>query len=150
MAIFRPTRRSLLPRRPGWTDNLLNWFWLACTSKSLVAVAYFLPGRAKNLSAPRYRWNIYNFQCKVKHRLWTLPTEIDGLLVIFFGFCFPVSILQLHWHETVLYLNVKATIWDRQQTVIIFQKRLDKQLLFERRHLWRACARWGTRRSIVV
>ena len=29
-AIFRPTRRSLLPRRPGWTDNLLNFFeWLA-------------------------------------------------------------------------------------------------------------------------
>jgi hypothetical protein len=30
VAIFRPTRRSLLPRRPGWTDNLLNFFeWLA-------------------------------------------------------------------------------------------------------------------------
>jgi len=29
-AIFRPTRRSLLPRRPGWTDKLLNFFeWLA-------------------------------------------------------------------------------------------------------------------------
>ena len=29
-AIFRPTRRSLLPRRPGWTDNILNFFeWLA-------------------------------------------------------------------------------------------------------------------------
>jgi len=29
-AIFRPTRRSLLPWRPGWTDNLLNFFeWLA-------------------------------------------------------------------------------------------------------------------------
>ena len=28
-AIFRPTRRSLLPRRPGWTDNLLNFFWVA-------------------------------------------------------------------------------------------------------------------------
>ena len=25
-AIFRPTRRSLLPRRPGWTDNLLIFF----------------------------------------------------------------------------------------------------------------------------
>ena len=25
VAIFRPTRRSLLPRRPGWTDNLLNF-----------------------------------------------------------------------------------------------------------------------------
>ena len=32
-AIFRPTRRSLLPRRPGWTDNLLNFFfWVACKS----------------------------------------------------------------------------------------------------------------------
>ena len=30
IAIFRPTRRSLLPRRPGWTDNLLNFFWVAC------------------------------------------------------------------------------------------------------------------------
>jgi len=28
--ISRPTRRSLLPRRPGWTDNILNFFeWLA-------------------------------------------------------------------------------------------------------------------------
>ena len=25
LAIFRPTRRSLLPRRPGWTDKLLNF-----------------------------------------------------------------------------------------------------------------------------
>ena len=29
VAIFRPTR-SLLPRRPGWTDNLLIFFWVAC------------------------------------------------------------------------------------------------------------------------
>ena len=31
VAIFRPTRRSLLPWRPGWTDNLLIFFlfeWL--------------------------------------------------------------------------------------------------------------------------
>ena len=26
VAIFRPTRRSSLPRRPGWTDNVLNFF----------------------------------------------------------------------------------------------------------------------------
>jgi len=26
IAIFRPTRRSLLPRRPGWSDNILNFF----------------------------------------------------------------------------------------------------------------------------
>jgi len=25
VAIFRPTQRSLLPRRPGWVDNLLNF-----------------------------------------------------------------------------------------------------------------------------
>jgi len=25
-AIFHPTRRSMLPRRPGWTDNILNFF----------------------------------------------------------------------------------------------------------------------------
>ena len=25
VAIFRPTRSSLLPRRPGWTDKLLNF-----------------------------------------------------------------------------------------------------------------------------
>ena len=27
VAIFRPTRRSLLPRRPGWTENLLIFFF---------------------------------------------------------------------------------------------------------------------------
>jgi len=53
VTIFRPTRRSLLPRRPGWTENLLNCFWVACKSSSLVAVAFFLPGRAKDLSALR-------------------------------------------------------------------------------------------------
>ena len=31
-AIFLPTRKSLLPRRPGWTDNLLNFFWVAYRS----------------------------------------------------------------------------------------------------------------------
>jgi len=30
VAIFRPTRRSLLPRRSGWMDKVLNFFeWLA-------------------------------------------------------------------------------------------------------------------------
>ena len=52
VAIFRPTWRSLLPRRPGWTDKLLSCFCVACR-KSLVAVACFLPGRAEDLSAPR-------------------------------------------------------------------------------------------------
>jgi len=32
VAIFRPTRRSLLPRGPGWTDRLLNYLWVACRS----------------------------------------------------------------------------------------------------------------------
>ena len=32
VAIFRPMRRSLLPQRPGWTDNLLNFYWVACKS----------------------------------------------------------------------------------------------------------------------
>jgi len=32
VAIFRPTRRSFLPRRPGWTDKFLNCFWVACKS----------------------------------------------------------------------------------------------------------------------
>ena len=32
VAIFLPTRRWLLPRRPSWTDNLLNFFWVACKS----------------------------------------------------------------------------------------------------------------------
>ena len=32
IAIFRPTWRSLLPLRPGWTENLLNFFWEACKS----------------------------------------------------------------------------------------------------------------------
>jgi len=31
VAIFRPTRRSLLPRRPGWTDKS-DFFWVACKS----------------------------------------------------------------------------------------------------------------------
>jgi len=32
VATFRPTRRSLLPRRPGWTDSLLNFFLMAFKS----------------------------------------------------------------------------------------------------------------------
>jgi hypothetical protein len=32
VAIFNPTRRSLLPQRLGWTGNLLNFFWVACKS----------------------------------------------------------------------------------------------------------------------
>ena len=32
VSMFRPTRRSLLPWRPGWTDNLLIFFWVAYKS----------------------------------------------------------------------------------------------------------------------
>jgi len=32
VAIFHPMQRSLLPQRPGWTDNILNFFWVACKS----------------------------------------------------------------------------------------------------------------------
>ena len=32
VAIFPPTRRPLLPRRPGWTDNFLTFF-LSCLQK---------------------------------------------------------------------------------------------------------------------
>jgi len=31
-SIFLPTRRSLLPRRPGWTDKFLNFCWVAYKS----------------------------------------------------------------------------------------------------------------------
>ena len=34
VAIFVPTRRSLLPWRPVRTDSLLNFFWVACKSQS--------------------------------------------------------------------------------------------------------------------
>ena len=68
VAIFRPTRMSLLPRRPGWMDSLLNCFWVACNSYSLVAVACVLPGLAKDLSAPRYKsvfWPIRHTSCHI-------------------------------------------------------------------------------------
>jgi len=32
ITIFHPMRRSLLLRRPGWMDNFLNCFWVACRS----------------------------------------------------------------------------------------------------------------------
>jgi len=34
VAIFRLTQRSSLPRRPGWTNNLPNFFWVTCKSYS--------------------------------------------------------------------------------------------------------------------
>jgi len=70
VSIFLPTRRSLQPWIPGWTDKLIFFFSGLqkleqqtkkcielrgeCVEKipGLVAVACFLPGRAKDLSAP--------------------------------------------------------------------------------------------------
>jgi len=56
VAIFRPARRSLLPRRPGWTDNILNFFWVACKSwnNGLRSVLSFV-------------WSMLN-----KSRVWSL------------------------------------------------------------------------------
>ena len=60
VAIFPPMRRSLLPRRTGWTDNLPNFFFFEWLAKvTLVAVACFLPGRAKDLSASRYFYCLF-------------------------------------------------------------------------------------------
>ena len=32
VAIFLSTRSSFMPWRPGWTDNFLNFYWVACKS----------------------------------------------------------------------------------------------------------------------
>jgi len=56
VAIFRPMRRSLLPRRPGRTDTLLNLFWVACKS--------FNNGLRSVLSLV---WSMLN-----KSRVWSL------------------------------------------------------------------------------
>jgi len=45
VAIFRPTRSSLLLRGPGWTDNLLNFFnWLAKVRVWSLQLVSFLVG----------------------------------------------------------------------------------------------------------
>ena len=68
-------RRSLLPLRPGWTDKLLIFFFLvACQIWSLVAVAFLLPGRAKDLLAPRYM--LWPFRV-------SLHLEIRVIMVVF-------------------------------------------------------------------
>ena len=69
VAIFRSTQRSLLPWRPGWTDNIPIFFWSGlqkleqrakkCTELRNVCrinpefgrSSFFLPVRAKDLSA---------------------------------------------------------------------------------------------------
>jgi len=47
--------RSLLPQRPGWTDNFLIFILVTYKCQSLVTVACFVPGPANDFSAPRYR-----------------------------------------------------------------------------------------------
>ena len=69
-AIFRPTRKSLLLRRPGWTDNFLHFFFFLSGLQILSLVASFLPGRAKDSSAPRYlnlksnKYFLFQRQCR--------------------------------------------------------------------------------------
>jgi hypothetical protein len=42
----------------GRTTFWLFFFWVPCKSQSLVAVACYLPSRAKDLSAPRYTFGL--------------------------------------------------------------------------------------------
>jgi len=96
VAIFCPTRRPLLPWRPGWTDNFLNFLFSGlqkleqrakkCTEfhadyfeqiASLVAVACFLPDRAKDLSAPPQTM-IQNIQILVIHAILLSAAENWG------------------------------------------------------------------------
>ena len=60
-----------MPRRPGWTENFLNFFCVACKSKSnglrsvlsfvesmlnkSRVVTCFRPGRAKDFSVPPHK-----------------------------------------------------------------------------------------------
>ena len=43
-----------MPRRPGWTDNLLIFFLSGLQKLEVGRCSCFLPGRAKDLPAPRY------------------------------------------------------------------------------------------------
>jgi len=43
VAIFRPMRRSLMPRRPGWTDNLLNCFLSGLQKLEFGRCSFFFP-----------------------------------------------------------------------------------------------------------
>ena len=98
VAIFRLTWRSLLPRRPGWTDNLMICFWVACKSQSLVASACFLPGRAKDLSAPRcclckwislkQKYTLHIIHIKLidsrRHSSVSIVTSVGGICLCWF------------------------------------------------------------------
>ena len=69
-SLARPDWRKIIERSPffvrrgghccrgdlvGRTTSQFFFLWVACKSQSMVTVACFLPGRAKDLSAPRYK-----------------------------------------------------------------------------------------------
>ena len=90
-AIFLPKRKSLLERRPGWTDKFLNFFWVAWKSLSLVAVACFLPGRVKDLSAHREDRSVtplsdYEFGASRFSESRSLFNDVNNILRVFYTF----------------------------------------------------------------
>jgi hypothetical protein len=101
VAIFYPTRRSLLLRRPGWTDNLLNFFWMACKSQSLVTVAFF-PGRAKDLSAPRYNCNHQADFCPTEQCMAKMIVTVGSAAMYFWNAFFVILptalVLTFHYY----------------------------------------------------
>jgi len=120
VAIFRPTRRSLLPRRPGWTDNFLIFFFsglqqleqrakkcielrgeYAKQISSLVAVACFFPGRAKDLSAPLLV-DALPHGCGTRWRIWlrhcaTSRKYVDSIPDVFIGFTTDLILPAVMW-----------------------------------------------------
>ena len=104
VTIFHPTRRSLLPRRPGWTDNFLNHFWVACKSYSLVAVACFLPGRAKDLSAPRYYDPISSSMPRCRQTACSHECHMTAI-----GLTFKIQVIFVHvLVEVIISLQLAA------------------------------------------
>ena len=61
VAIFRPTRRSLLPRRPGWTDNILIYFFWVTSEFGRCSLFPSWSGQGLN-STPSYDTHI-RFLC---------------------------------------------------------------------------------------
>ena len=61
VAIFRPTRRSLLLRRPGWTDNFSNFFFFWMAGKSQFGRCSLFPS-----------WS----------GLWLISTPVHSLLMV--------------------------------------------------------------------
>ena len=69
VAIFRPTRRPLLSRRPGWTDKLLNFFLSRLQTFGLRSVLSFV-GIMLNKSRV---WSLYIVSFLVGLRTNYLP-----------------------------------------------------------------------------